>query len=161
MEKVYPIIFTLPDLVYGDGFVAGVVTRGRLVMEQDGEDWWCYGVQPGALAASGTTPAEAYTAFRTALSSVYYDYATEARGIKNYRTTVEAFFNQIDESERARWDVAVEVFRKGKALDAPFNEMPKVPADTENFVKVESLADAHSVTPGNNVLPECALPEAA
>jgi len=38
-ERVYPIIFTLRDLVYGDGFVAGVTTRGRAVMECDEGDW--------------------------------------------------------------------------------------------------------------------------
>jgi len=160
-ERVYPVIFTLRDLVYGDGFIAGVTTRGRAVMECDEGDWWCYGVEPGALAASGSTPREAYDAFRTALSSVYFDLASEARGIGNYREAAEAFFGQSDPIEAGRWADAVERFRTGQKPEAPFSEMPKVPANTTLFVTVEALTEAHSVTGGTNILPEYALPEAA
>jgi hypothetical protein len=129
-------------------------------MECEDGDWWCYGVQPGALAASGSTPAEAYGAFHTALITVLFDIASEARGMDHYRNAVERFFREDDPAEGKRWDAAVDAFRSGREPEAPFDKLPKLPADTALFVTVEPLTETRSVTAGTNILPEYALPEA-
>lgn len=162
MPDVYPVIYTFREVVYGDGWIASVTTRGRAVMERHEDDWWSYGVLPGALAASGGTPLEADAAFRTAFVSVLFDLASEASSLEEFRKSAEEFFNQEDEIETERWVAAVAEFRSGKATpESPFSELPKLSADVDTFLLVERPEEVHSITAGANILPGATLRTAA
>ena len=112
----YPVMFTVRDTVSGNGFLAGVTLTGRAVMckEEDGK-WWIYGVRPGAIAESGTTPQEAFLRFRNSYKNVLFDYASCAAKYENFRDAVDAFYHQPDNEEEARWMSAFKALRSGEA----------------------------------------------
>jgi hypothetical protein len=124
----YPVMFTVRDTVSGNGFLAGVTLTGRAVMcnEEDGK-WWIYGVRPGAIAESGTTPQEAFLRFRNSYKNVLFDYASCAAKYENFRDAVDAFYHQPDNEEEARWMSAFKALRSGEAKPEPpfFSTLPK------------------------------------
>lgn len=146
MENVYPLILSLQEAVPGNHFLAGVKLCGRVlaVPEEEGE-WWFYGVQPGAVAEGGSTPPEAYARLVSSLRNVLLDMGSQADGFEAFKTEVERFVAQVDETESKRWHAAVERFRTGTAVSAPFSELPKKSADgTPFFVTVDRLDPAPS-----------------
>ena len=56
-EDRYPLMFTYRDVISGDGFLAGITLSGRALMIKENDEWWMYGVRPGAIAETGKTPA--------------------------------------------------------------------------------------------------------
>lgn len=138
----YPLIFTLRDVVSGNGFLAGVTLTGRaLMVKEDENEWWVYGVRPGALAEVGTTPQEAYLKFRNTYKNVLFDIAAEAASFDAFKGEVEQFYYQPDEHEERRWQEALDELRRGECQpEAPFTELPRVQAETRpTHMSVERL----------------------
>lgn len=73
--EYYPLLFTFRDKVSGNGFLANVVAHGRSLASQEKDGWWIYGVEPGDLAAGGTTFAKAQCEFRKAFTTILFDIA--------------------------------------------------------------------------------------
>ncbi len=57
MNQLYfPLFFTYRDRVFGKGFMADVISHGRVLAATEADEHWVYGVQPGSFAATGETP---------------------------------------------------------------------------------------------------------
>lgn len=124
----YPVMFTLKDTVSGNGFLAGVTLTGRALMtkEADGK-WWVYGVRPGAIAESGSTPEEGFLRFRNSYKNVLFDMAEGAIDYCAFRCAVENFYHQPDDEEEGKWNLAFEAIRSGKFVpdEEFFGKLPK------------------------------------
>ncbi len=159
----YPVIFTLRDPVAGRGYWAGVTLCGRAVMCQEDGEWWIYGVQPGAIAESGTTPGDAFFNFRNRYKGVLFDFAEEAKSFQDFEREVKRFFGQSDTEEALRWKTAFQAIRSGavKPEDEFFAKLPKeAPEAKEPSVSVE-LIDLAKARPEQNVQDCFALAPAA
>src|ERR1700693_1648349 len=144
----YPVMFTLRDTISGNGFLAGVTLTGRALMtnESDGK-WWVYGVRPGAIAESGTTPEETFLRFRNAYKNLLFDFAEEAVNFDFFKRSVEQFYSQPDKEEEASWLGAFNALRSGKAIpDEPFfAQLPKEdPEKRPTQITVERLDKENS-----------------
>jgi hypothetical protein len=164
-ETVYPVLFTLNEVVSGNGFVAGVHMQGRgsMVFEGD-EGWWLYGVEPGGLAESGENAQEAYLKFVTDFKKVLFDIASDATTFDKFRKEVKRTLCQINEPEAERWDSAVRAIRAGKTpVNDPFMaSLPKWKAEGDCKVVVQRLDKANPrPTPKDNKPNILALPVAA
>ena len=119
MTKHIPLLFTYRDRVIGDDFSADVESHGRVLGVEEGDnDFWVYGIQPGALAASGTTPREALEAFRASFTEVLKDFAADVANFAEFDQAVQSFFNAVNEPAEADWLRAVEAVRAGE-IDIP------------------------------------------
>ena len=137
---LHPLIFTLQDVVTGCGFLAGIVVTGKAVMEYEDGKWWMYGVCPGAIAGSGTTPNEAFTDFRNRYKEVLFDIAEECKGFVRFQADVKDFYSE-DKQESARWDHALDTLRKNEdSVAEPFRSMPrKHPGEYELRIQIDRL----------------------
>lgn len=105
----YPILFGFRDLIAGNGFVAGVGVNGRVLLVDEDDGYWMYGVNPGGLSAGGATAPEAQAEFRVIYRSVLFDIAAEATDFESFKSEVERFFSETNEPTKAEWDEAVQV----------------------------------------------------
>jgi hypothetical protein len=162
----YPVMFTIRDVVSGNGYLAGVTLSGRAVMckEDDGK-WWVYGVRPGAIAENGSAPEEAFSRFRNTYKNVLFDMAEECPTYEEFRDSVENFYYQPDPEEEERWESAFKAIRiSGVAPeDAFFARMPKQAPETRpTQLTVERLDKQNTrYKPTDNVTDYFALPTAA
>ena len=162
----YPVMFTLRDTVSGNGFLAGVTLTGWALMtkESDGK-WWVYGVRPGAIAETGTTPEEAFLRFRNTYKNVLFDMAEGTGTYQVFRDKVEHFYFQADEEEEDRWQAALQAIRSGNFTpdEEFFGKLPReAPEARPTHLQVVRLDEqAQRYTPTDNVADYCALPTAA
>lgn len=152
----HPVMFTLRDAVSGNGFLAGITLSGRALMvrEDDGK-WWMYGVRPGAIAESGSTPEEAFLRFRNAYKNLLFDCAETSHTYELFRHNVEQFYQQPDKEEESSWEQAFRDLRSGKATpdDPFFAQLPKEdPEKRPTQITVERLdRESSRYTPTDNV----------
>jgi predicted RNase H-like HicB family nuclease len=161
--REFPLLFTIRELISGNGFLAGVIGQGRCLMVNEGEEegWWIYGVQPGGIAASGKTPEEAYLRYIIALRNLFADLASQSSDFRTFQTSVETFFAQIDREDEGRWKVAVGVVRTGADVDSPVSELPRQQAETPVSVEVVEVELPDELTPAWNSSDSFAVPLAA
>jgi hypothetical protein len=153
---LHPLVFTLQNAIEGCGFLAGITTHGKAVMERDENgEWWMYGVCPGAIAAGGQTTNEAFLNFRNRYKDVLFDIAEECGGFLAFKTATEAFFKAEDPSETARWEQALDVVRRsGSTLPEPFAKLPRKKAeDFRVGIQIERLENkkGKQFKPTNNI----------
>lgn len=160
----YPLMFTFRDAVSGNGYLAGVTLSGRALMvkEEDGK-WWAYGVRPGALAAFGETPQEAYHNFRTRYTAVLFDLANESQDFDSFKQEVERFYSQPDNEEESRWTSAFLAIRNGEVdVEEPFAQLPKEAPETRpSSISVIPLHKVARYTATDNIPDTFVLAEAA
>lgn len=86
-----PLICTYRNNVAGNGFLAKVEMRGRLlaVVEEDGS-FFVHAVRPAGWAEGGATLHEAFAVFRNAYTAILYDIADEAKNFAEFRDAVNA-----------------------------------------------------------------------
>jgi len=127
----YPVMFTVRDTVSGNGFLAGVTLTGRAIITQEDGKWWVYGVRPGAIAESGSTPEEAFLRFRNRYKNVLFDFASSSDEYDGFRKFVEEFYHQPDADEEARWMAAYRALHSGEVKpEQPFfSTLPKEDPD--------------------------------
>jgi hypothetical protein len=110
----YPLVFGFGGLVAGKGFVAGVGFQGRALVEEEAEETWIFGVNPGGVAADGPTRGEAFQAFKEACRSVVLDLAEVSGSFEEFKAGVERFFHETNEPTREEWEKAVQEVRNGR-----------------------------------------------
>lgn len=162
----YPVMFTLRDAVSGNGFLAGVTLTGRALMTKEADEkWWVYGVRPGAIAETGSTPEEAFLRFRNTYKNVLFDMAECATNYEAFRSDVEGFYSQPDPAEEDRWQAAFAAIRSGEFVpnDGFFGKLPQEkPERRPTQLQVVRLdTQAQRYTPTDNVPDYYALPAAA
>jgi hypothetical protein len=153
-----PLIFSYRGSTIGNGFIAEVKIRGRVLADMgdagdEGEETWFYGVVPSGLAESGRTLQDAHEAFREALRCVLIDYASDSESFDVFRERVTAFASQSVPDIAAEWQEAVERVR---AAHVSLFQFPRVPADTRVYVDIRP---AEKLTPELNTI-ESTLTEA-
>lgn len=148
--KNYPLLCGFREMVAGDGFLASVAIDGRaLGVQEDDGTWWIYGVNPGAIAETGATLAEAHAALLRAFKAYTLDVASESKDFAAFDREVRRFFEQGDQETRAEWEAAVVEVRAGR-LD--LDPLPKVDSRQSVFaVRVHQIA---TPTPAENQLAE-------
>jgi hypothetical protein len=138
--KRCPLLFTFQDKVSGNGFLASIAAHGRGLACQEEDGWWMYGVEPGDLAAGGTTFAEAHYEFRKAFTTILFDIAEDAKDFRTFTAEVNRFFSAINHPTDEEWRAAVLEVRAGKiTADAICEGLPTKPADSPRSVEVELL----------------------
>ncbi len=150
---LFPLFFTFREVVSGNGFLAGVMVKGRVLMTQEDDQWCLYGVQPGGMAASGATPQEAHHTFSTSLKGILYDIAASDETYPEFEKHVREFFHAVDASDAVRWQEAREGYRSGAKIADPFiANLPKDPSEDEGSLTVERVDKRKNFTPKENVL---------
>lgn len=134
----YPLMFRYQQAVVGNGFVAQVEIRGRVLAESTDEGFWFSGVNPGDASGGGATMQEAYADFRRCLSEIIFDIAIDGRGFENFKTTVEELFAATDRESEAMWLRAVEEIRSGRSGEN-FTGLPRLRAEDPRLVKVTEI----------------------
>ena len=163
----YPVMFTIRDVVSGDGYLAGVTLSGRAVMCHEKEDnkWWVYGVRPAAIAENGNTPEEAFGRFRNSYKNVLFDMAQESPKYEEFREAVESFYYQPDPDEEERWEAAFKAIRSGNFVpdDGFFSKIPKQAPETRPTQLTVERMDKPTARykPTDNVADYFAMPTAA
>lgn len=155
--QLYPLVFTLQNAIEGCGFLAGITLRGKAVMECDEHgEWWLYGVCPGAIAAGGETPNEAFLNFTSRYKEVLLDIAEECTDLPAFTVAVENFFKAEDKEESARWERGLEAVRRNdSAIPEMFKKLPRERAeDFQTGIQIEHLdkKKSNQFKPANNVL---------
>jgi hypothetical protein len=148
--KHYPILFTFIDKISGNGFLAKVAVHGRALAAEEEDGWWMYGVEPGDLAAGGTTFIEAQSEFRKTFRTILFDIAEEANDLKSFRAEIGRFFRGMNRPVEEEWRAAVLEVRAGRITgDAISAGLPTKPADSPRSAEVKLL---RSFKPKDNVL---------
>ncbi|HWH58184.1 MAG TPA: hypothetical protein VN682_11170 [Terriglobales bacterium] len=150
----HPLLFTLRDAVSGKGFLAGITLSGRALMVQEDGKWWTYGVRPGAIAESGSTPQESFARFRNRYKEVLFDIADESRTFAAFKREVERFANEVDKEEERSWNDALQLVRASSGPPPePFSQLDRMKAEeAPPKVTVEKLSAAkRKFTPKDNL----------
>jgi hypothetical protein len=137
----YPLLFGFSDVVAGSGYWARVAIDGRVLLVQDEDGAWLYGVQPGGIAGHGATVQEAHQDFRAGYRSVLADLAEEAENFTAFEALVSEFLNTVNRPNEAHWEQLVQLVRAGK-LDLEW--LPQRSADLARCVKIVELEDPRS-----------------
>ena len=150
MTKNYPILFTFIDKVSGKGFLAKVSVDGRALAVEEVGGWWMYGVQPGDLAAGGTTFAEAAQGeFRKTFRAILFEIAEESDDFKTFKAEVVRFSRNINVPTEEEWKAAVQEVRAGRPTADAIALLPTKPADSPRGFEVKLL---QAPKPQDNVL---------
>ena len=140
-----PLFFTYHDRVFGKGFIADVLSHGRVLAAVEDDEHWVYGVQPGSFAATGDDPADALRAYRQSFRNVLIDLAEESESSAAFEAAVKEMFFDVNILREEEWLAAVDEVRRGKVeLD-----IQQESADSESYVRVEFIDLAH-VLPADN-----------
>lgn len=158
--SAYPLIFTIRELIPGNGFLAGIVARGRCLMVDEGsEGWWLYGVTPGGIATDGQTPQEAHLKFIVALRHLLADLSGQSATFDDFCASARAFFCEVDSEDLERWTAAVGAVRSGAPVEMPMSFLPRQRAETACGIEIVELGQAVQVTPQWNSSESFAIPE--
>lgn len=125
MIKKYPLIFSYQDLVEGNGFVARVEIQGRVLLCDEGDGFWMYGVHPGGVAGGGTDCETAMCQFKENYMAVLLDIAEEASTFSQFKSQVEEeFFSQDNPPNAIDWFKALAEVRKTGVTLKDLNHVP-------------------------------------
>lgn len=145
----YPFFFTFLDKVEGNGYLAHVEVHGRLLAVEEDAEWWMYGVNPGGVAASGKSKAEAYSEFRKTLMKVLFDTASRVGGdFHVFRKEAKRFFDEVNEPTLKEWEDTREQVRSGKInIEGMRRESSESPRRIEIKQKKRFAAKANTTDP--------------
>jgi len=136
--RAIPLYFDLAEEARGgkgDGFLATVRLRGRILCEREDGAIWMSGVNPVGVAQYGDTPAAAYGEFRGALLDAVHDFAGWAGSLDEFRREFEAFFRNTSSDLEREWLAARQEIRSGEVPDL---ELRRETADLEPLLEVSS-----------------------
>ena len=110
-----PLFFQFRDRVEGNGFIANVVSRGRVLIVQEEENVvWMYGVQPGGMDDGGESWTDAYVNFRNTYRGILYDILESSKDVSDFRKKVNEFIWNTCGPVEIDWEDAVKDVKKGK-----------------------------------------------
>ena len=147
----YPLLFSLRELVEGNGFIARVAVSGRALLSAAEGEVWLEGINPGGFSAKGQNPSEALAEFCSAFRAILFDIASDTRSFKDFQDEVQSFFNDTNESALRDWQEAVERVR---AEQIEVEWLNKRPAETKLGIEV---TEVNRPAATNNELSEAAL----
>jgi hypothetical protein len=147
----YPLLFARREKVEGNGFIARVAVSGRVLLTDEDGEFWVEGINPGGIAASGSSANEALAQFCLDFLAVLFDIASDARNFDHFREQVQRFFNDASEPALKEWEEAVQQVKAGR-VDADW--LTKRPAETRLGVEVTLFSHPAAA---NNDLGEMAL----
>ena len=148
-----PLLFSYRDTLFGPGVLVEVrVFNGRALFVEEADGCWMYGVNPGGMAARGASLEDAHQAFRGTFSKILVDLILDTKSPQEYRTAVEQFVRDTNESYEAEWREAVETVR---AMVANPTALPKLPA--ESAMRVEVVVREHAQVSDNVAQSDAAL----
>lgn len=139
-----PLIFNFTEKVEGDGFMADVKMRGRILWVKEGGEMWMYGVQPGGVAACGKGEGatylefrQTYLEFRRTLQGVLFDISIDSPDYNSFQRKIRRFFKEVSKPTEEEWWEAVREAREGRIK---VEDMPILNADTEEpYIKVKKI----------------------
>ena len=152
----YPLMFRYQQAVVGNGFVARVEIRGRVLADATPEGFWFSGVNPGDASGGGTTLQEAYADFRRCLTEIIFDIALEGHVFEAFGRAVGEFFEATDRESEAAWLQAVEDLRSGRTGEN-FTKVPRLAAEDPRWVKVTEVVTSTADASENGVDSDPAL----
>lgn len=148
--RAIPLYFNLREEARGekgDGFLATVRLRGRIICEQEDGAIWMSGVNPVGIAQYGDTLAAAYGEFLGALLDAVHDFAGWAGSFVEFRRGFEAFFRNTSSDLEQEWLAARQEIRNG---DVPELDLRRETDDLEPLLEVSlRRARAADRRPGN------------
>ncbi len=114
--KLYPLLFAFRDLIAGNGFVASVAMDGRVLLaEEDDNDVWMFGVQPGGIAGGDRQRDAAFREFKQSYLTVLYDIAAEAASYEEFQAKTQSFFDEVNAVNLDEWKSALAEVRRTSA----------------------------------------------
>jgi hypothetical protein len=142
-----PLLFNFRECLFGDGIVVEVtVKNGRALSIQEPDGYWMYGVNPGAMAATGETAEAAREAFRGMFSSILKEYAVEAPSLDAFQKMVGAFFTDTNTGYEREWRAAVDVVRRE---NINIEGLKKTSADSKAIITI-AMKQLAQVQPADN-----------
>lgn len=148
-----PLFLKFQETVVGDGFAAGIRFDMRVLAEVDDSMVWIYGVNPGAIAASGPDLTTALCDLRRRLRMYLYDVATDYTDFATFRAEIIRFFKE--DSQASDWEAARAAIRAG---DTPETGQLLHRETRERRPRVEILQ--LQLKPSQNLRPEEEAPPA-
>ena len=141
-----PLIFSFSEKVEGNGFIANVKMRGRILGVNENGEMWMYGVQPGGIAACGMGEGatylefrQTYSEFRRTLQSVLFDISIDSPDYDTFHRDTIRFFDEVSESTEEEWWEAVREAREGLIK---VEDMPIVNAESEGpYIHVSNIEE--------------------
>lgn len=154
-----PLMFGFNDLVMGRGFVAEINTDGRGTLALEAGEWWMSGVNPGGIAASGATEAEALANFRNAYRLVLNDSAMLANSFGEFSRDVRGIFASTTQELVEEWKAAAMARRRSGPA---FKGLQRRPCDGVNFTVTikKVVVETAQPKPGNDQEFSVPLPQA-
>jgi hypothetical protein len=132
----YPILFSRRDVVKAKDYIAGVIVAGRILVTEEGGDFWAEGVNPGGIAAEGDSTNKALCALCASYHNVLLDIAEDAPSFESFKNAVERFFYDINMTALKEWEAAVLQVRAGKLT---LDSMGKRPSESPIGIAVLPL----------------------
>lgn len=112
--KTYPLVFSFRTLVAGKGYYAGVEIRGRVLLCEEKDGFWMYGVQPGSIAGGGVDRGTAFCDFEEGYKSVLYDIAADVDNYTEFEREANEFFGQVNGPTEKDWYGALAKVRRSR-----------------------------------------------
>ena len=152
----YPLMFRYQQAVVGNGFVARVEIRGRVLGVFTPDGFWLSGVNPGDVSGGGVDPHAAYADFRRGLTEIIFDIALESHSFEGFQRTVGELFDTVDRQSEAAWLQAVDEIRSGRTGEN-FFRLPRLSAEDPRWAKVTEIVTSAANASENAVDPEPAI----
>jgi hypothetical protein len=145
----YPLLAGFRETVIGNGFVAIIAGNGRLLAENEAPaSWWVRGVNPGAIAAGGTTLLEGHAALMQDFKAYVLDVAQTTADFSAFEREIRRFFEATNEPTKIEWDAAVSRVRDGSLV------LPSLQKQTAETPLVLDVALVKKFVPQQNVADE-------
>lgn len=130
-----PLFLNYRFPVVCNGFVVGVALKGRILVEEEKDEFVAYGVNPGGIAASAGSLESALSGFTGRMHLAINDLAAVARDFPEFVSEMHDAFG-TNESYEKTWKTAILAVRNGK-VDLP--GMTRESADIEPWIRVELI----------------------
>src|SRR5260221_3527713 len=135
--KHFPLMYNYAFPVSGNGFLVHIALRGRLLMEEEGDEVWIYGVNPGGISIFAPTRDAALNKFTTRLHEVMNGVAEATTTFGAFKKEVEELFTTNEEFEKL-WKSAHQSVRDAKTT---IDGMTREEKDTVQGIVIQKVTN--------------------
>ncbi|MEO5989617.1 MAG: hypothetical protein ABIU54_09830 [Candidatus Eisenbacteria bacterium] len=135
----YPLIFSFSKL-FGTHYRALVQGDCRLLAELVDGEWWCRGVEPGSLFASGRTLQEATDRYRARLTEVLSDFVEQNDQYAGFKRDVTGMLG-VNREQESRWIAAVALYRTGTRTGKEVSTLPRKDASDLSKISINKVSE--------------------